>query len=72
MSTPRFRYCVYGVGIVSDGPLALPEYDDGGLGEVEYRNATASRICGSGITNVWPYRSLNFMAMSRVISTCCF
>jgi hypothetical protein len=44
MSTPRFRYCVYGVGIVSDGPLALPEYADGGLGEVEYRNATASLV----------------------------
>ena len=45
MNSPRFRYCVYGVGIVSDVPLALPEYADGGLAEVEYRNTAAS---------VWP------------------
>ena len=44
MNRPRFRYGVYGVGIVSDVPLALPEYADGGLGEVEYRNAVLSLL----------------------------
>jgi hypothetical protein len=30
----QYRYCVYGIGIVSDTPLGLPEYADGGLGHV--------------------------------------
>lgn len=44
MKAPRFRYCAYGVGIVSDVPLALPEYADNGLGEIEYCSATASLL----------------------------
>jgi hypothetical protein len=43
MKRPRFRYCVYGVVIVSDIPLALPEcFDCGRLGEVECQSAPAS------------------------------
>jgi hypothetical protein len=38
----RYRYCVDGVAIVSDTPLALPDYADGGLGEVECVSAPAS------------------------------
>jgi hypothetical protein len=38
----RYRYCVYGMVIVSDTPLALPEYSHGGLGQVEYVSAPAS------------------------------
>ncbi len=38
----RFRYSAYGVGIVSDIPLALPECGGGVLGEIEYRSAKAS------------------------------
>jgi hypothetical protein len=39
---PRHRYCVYGMVIVSDTPLALPAYSDGGLGQVECLSAPAS------------------------------
>jgi hypothetical protein len=38
----RYRYCAYGLVIVSDTPLALPEYSHGGLGEVECHSAPAS------------------------------
>ena len=38
----RHRYCVYGIVVVSDTPLALPEYSYGGLGEVEILRAPAS------------------------------
>ncbi len=38
----RHRYCVYGIAIVSDTPLALPEYSDGDLGQVECASAPAS------------------------------
>jgi len=38
----RHRYCVYGIVVVSDTPLALPDYSDGGLGQVEYLSAPAS------------------------------
>jgi len=37
----RYRYCVYGLVIVSDTPLALPEYSHGGLGELEVLIAPA-------------------------------
>jgi len=40
--TTRHRYCVYGLSIVSDMPLALPHYADAGLGEVECLLAPAS------------------------------
>jgi hypothetical protein len=35
----RHRYCVYGFVIVSDIPLVLPEYSQGGLGLVEVLSA---------------------------------
>jgi hypothetical protein len=38
----RHRYCVYGIVVVSDTQLALPEYSDGGLGQVEILSAPAS------------------------------
>ena len=38
----RHRYCVYGIVVASDRPLALPEYADGGLGQVEILSADAS------------------------------
>jgi hypothetical protein len=38
----RYRYCVYGIVVVSDTPLALPEYSHGGLGQVECLSAPAS------------------------------
>ena len=40
--TARHRYCVYGIAVVSDTPLALPRYSDGGLGEVECLSGSAS------------------------------
>jgi hypothetical protein len=42
MNRPRHRYGVYGIVVASDAPLALPEYVDGGLGEVECQSAPAS------------------------------
>jgi hypothetical protein len=36
------RYCVYGIVVVSDTPLALPEYSHAGLGYVEFVSAPAS------------------------------
>jgi hypothetical protein len=36
------RYCVYGIVVLSDTPLALPEYAHDGLGEVECLSAPAS------------------------------
>ena len=42
MNQPRHRYCVYGIVVVSDAPLALAEHRDGGLAEVEIRSAPAS------------------------------
>ena len=39
---PRYRYGVYGIEVVSDTPLALPDYAHGGLGCVECRSAPAS------------------------------
>ncbi len=38
----RHRYCVYGIVVLSDTPLALPEYTQDGLGEVECLSAPAS------------------------------
>ena len=38
----RYRYCVYGIVVVSDTPLALPEYSHDGLGQVECLSAPAS------------------------------
>jgi len=38
----QYRYCIYGIRIVSDTPLSLPEYADGGLGHVECAMAPAS------------------------------
>jgi hypothetical protein len=38
----RHRYGVYGLAVVSDIPLALPDYSHGGLGQVECINAPAS------------------------------
>ena len=38
----RRRYCVYGIIVVSDIPLALPDYSHGGLGQVECSSAPAS------------------------------
>ena len=35
----RHQYCVYGIVVLSDTPLALPEYCHGGLGQVECRSA---------------------------------
>jgi hypothetical protein len=37
-----YRYCVYGIVVVSDTPLALPDYGHCALGQVEYRSAPAS------------------------------
>jgi hypothetical protein len=37
-----YQYCAYGVLIVSDTPLALPQYSSGALGQVEFRRAPAS------------------------------
>ena len=37
-----YRYCVYGVGIVSDRPLNLPAHDHGALCDVECLRAPAS------------------------------
>ena len=39
---PRYRYGVYGIDVVSDTPLALPDYAHVGLGRVECRSAPAS------------------------------
>ena len=39
---PRYRYGVYGIDVVSDAPLDLPAYSDGGLARVECRSAPAS------------------------------
>jgi len=39
---PPYRYCVYGIVVVSDTPLDLPDYYGGALGQVEYRSAPAS------------------------------
>ena len=39
---PSYRYCVYGIAVVSDIPLALPDYSYCALGQVEYRSAPAS------------------------------
>jgi hypothetical protein len=36
------RYCVYGIVVLSDTPLALPEYAHDGLGQVECLTAPAS------------------------------
>ena len=36
------RYCVYGIVIASDAPLALPEYSHGDLGGLECLSASAS------------------------------
>lgn len=41
MSDSRYRYGVYGVAVVSDTPLALPQYADAGLARVELRRAAA-------------------------------
>jgi hypothetical protein len=38
----RYRYGVYGIVVVSDTPLALPDYSRGGLGQVECLSAPAS------------------------------
>jgi hypothetical protein len=38
----RHRYCVYGIAVVSDTPLGLPDYPCGGLGLVECLSAPAS------------------------------
>jgi hypothetical protein len=38
----RHRYCVYGIAVVSDTPLALPDFAYGGLGQVECLSAPAS------------------------------
>src|SRR5882724_9264015 len=38
----RHRYCVYGIGIVSDSPLTMPHYSHCGLGDVECVRAPAS------------------------------
>jgi hypothetical protein len=38
----RHRYCVYGIVVLSDTPLALPECTQDGLGQVECLNAPAS------------------------------
>ena len=43
----RYRYCVYGIAVVSDTPLALPDYALGGLGQVEYLSAPASVFLGT-------------------------
>src|SRR5205814_176172 len=34
--------CVYGIAVVSDAPLALPDYSEGVVGRVEYVSAPAS------------------------------
>ena len=39
---PRYRYCVYGIVVVSDIRLALPAYSDGSPNQVECRRAPAS------------------------------
>jgi len=38
----RYRYSVYGMAVLSDTPLALPDYAGGGLGHVECLTAPAS------------------------------
>ena len=38
----RHRYCVYGIAVVSDTPLSLPNFAYGGLGQVECLSAPAS------------------------------
>ena len=45
----RHRYCVYGIVVLSDTPLALPEYTQDGLGEFQFighlqRNAGLDEI----------------------------
>ena len=37
-----YRYCVYGIGIVSDSPLDLPAYEHDALCEVQCRRAPAA------------------------------
>jgi hypothetical protein len=48
----RYRYCVYGFAVASDTPLALPDYSDTSLGEVEYVSAPASvfQTAAQGVT----------------------
>ena len=43
----RHRYGVYGIAVVSDTPLALPDYSHCGLGEVECLSAPASVFLGA-------------------------
>jgi len=43
----RYRYCVYGIVILSDTPLALPEYAHTGLAEVDCISAPASVFLGA-------------------------
>jgi hypothetical protein len=38
----EYRYCVYGIGVASDAPLALPEYVNDRLGDVECVTAPAA------------------------------
>jgi hypothetical protein len=38
----RYRYSVYGIAVVSDTPLGLPDYSDSVLGQVEYMSAPPS------------------------------
>jgi hypothetical protein len=63
----RYRYCVYGIAVVSDTRLALPDYAPGGLGQVEYLSAPASVFLGatrgvnfdSGSSSWYRYASLD-------------
>ncbi len=47
MNRPRHRYHVYGIVVVSDTPLDLPECSGSGLGAVEYRSAPAAAFLGA-------------------------
>ena len=40
----RYRYCVYGIVVVSDTPLALPGDSYGGLGQVEFLTAPGTDL----------------------------
>src|SRR5215213_4710933 len=66
MNPAPYRYCVYGLSVVSDAPLALPAYVDSGLGEVECRSAPASAFRAAADSAAFDSRSASWYQYARL------